>query len=202
MKLTALFLIMLALVTSGCSSLPPELREIGAPVIQTFEASPAVINAGDTASLRWSTSNSQSVSIDNGIGDVAINGTITVSPPTTTFYTLTAKNSMGTISARTQIIVQPAASSSAPQTAPRIILFTADRTSITKGEYATIRWTVQDSTSVTINPVGNVDSSGELRVYPSETTTFTLTASNTAGNSTMSQTVTVLGSTSQQSGKE
>ncbi|HAV10093.1 MAG TPA: hypothetical protein DCX22_00505 [Dehalococcoidia bacterium] len=178
-----------------------ELKELGTPVIQSFEATPAVINAGDVTSLRWNTINSQSVSIDNGIGDVAISGTLPISPTTTTFYTLTAKNSLGTATARTQIIVQTP-SVPTTSTTPRILLFISDRTTIMQGEHVTLKWNVTESSIVRITPIDSVNASGELRVYPTETTTFTLTASNSAGESTVSQKITVINPAAQEQGRE
>ena len=68
------------------------------PVISNFTADPTTINAGDSASLSWSIAGATSVSIDNGVGMVnATSGNITVTPSSTTTYTLSAANSAGTI---------------------------------------------------------------------------------------------------------
>ncbi len=67
---------------SGCS---------GTPVISSFEVSPSTINAGESATLSWGlVSNADSVEIDQGIGGVVTPGDISVSPSSTTTYTLTA----------------------------------------------------------------------------------------------------------------
>ena len=61
------------------------------PVIESFTASPATINAGQSATLTWGlVVGAQRAEIDQGIGGVATPGSIMVSPTTTTTYTLTA----------------------------------------------------------------------------------------------------------------
>lgn len=165
------------------------------PIVQTFEAAPALINVGDISSLRWDVSNAQSVNIDNGIGEVAISGTAPVSPNATTIYTLTAKNTFGIATASTKIIVRNVQSSqpiSPTSSAPKINLFLSDRLSILPGEYIVLRWDVLEATQVVLNPIGIVDTMGEIRVYPTKTTTYTLAATNAIGDSTASFTIIVL----------
>lgn len=60
------------------------------PVCDFFNASPTTITRGQSAELSWGTTNVTSASINNGIGDVAVDGSRTVSPTDTTTYTLTA----------------------------------------------------------------------------------------------------------------
>lgn len=68
---------------------------------------------------------------------------------------------------------------------PIITSFTAAPTSINTGDSATLTWSVQNATTVTIN---GVDHSGatSLTVSPLASTTYTLTALNTFGNATTS----------------
>jgi peptidoglycan-associated lipoprotein len=77
--------------------------------------------------------------------------------------------------------------------APVVSQFTAEPTSIQRGESSTLRWSVTgDVTSVSINQnIGTVQNNGERRVFPSESTTYTLTASGPGGNTTQSATVSV-----------
>lgn len=64
-------------------------------------------------------------------------------------------------------------------TDPQIVFFYADAQKRTQGEVTTLRWEVQDATSVIIEPsVGEVSGSGEIPVQPQETTIFTLYATN------------------------
>jgi peptidoglycan-associated lipoprotein len=83
-----------------------------------------------------------------------------------------------------------------PKPAPRapvVAQFTAEPTSIQRGQSSTLRWEVTgDVTSVSIdNAIGTVQNTGNRRVFPSDTTTYTLTASGPGGPATGSVTVTV-----------
>ena len=76
---------------------------------------------------------------------------------------------------------------------PIIHSFTADQAIITEGENTTLSWQVTDATTVTIDQgVGSVALSGSTSVYPAVTTTYTLTAINSAGSSTATVTITVI----------
>jgi len=163
------------------------------PKIIQFDASPSVINPGEAAYLRWSVSEADSVSIDNGIGSVALSGQIPVSPASTTFYNLTATNLAGQASARTQIIVQgttvePPTPTAAP---PTIVSFHADRQLITPGQSVTLSWEVSGATGVTITPMGQVNPRDTVAVQPISTTTYILTATNSTGTATAGITVNV-----------
>jgi Malectin domain/Viral BACON domain len=67
-----------------------------APTINSFTASQSIITAGQSVTFSWSTSNATSVSLNQGIGTVAVTGSTTVSPSATAFYTLTASSAAGT----------------------------------------------------------------------------------------------------------
>jgi peptidoglycan-associated lipoprotein len=71
--------------------------------------------------------------------------------------------------------------------------FTAEPTSIQRGQTSTLRWEVTGTvTSVSINQdVGTVQSTGSSRVSPSDSTTYTLTATGPGGSITGSATVNV-----------
>jgi peptidoglycan-associated lipoprotein len=75
--------------------------------------------------------------------------------------------------------------------APTVAQFTAEPSSIQRGQSATLRWEVSgDVTNVTINQsVGTVRSTGSQQVTPNNSTTYTLTA---AGSVTASATVSVV----------
>lgn len=73
----------------------------------TFVISPNNIVAGETATLTWSTSNAASVSIDQGIGSVALSGSRVVSPAVSTTYALTATNQTGSVVVVASISVGP-----------------------------------------------------------------------------------------------
>ena len=163
----------------------PPLCNPPLPVINSFTADPTSITAGESSTLSWSVSGATTVAIDQGVGNVGLTGTRTVSPTTTTTYTLEASNRAGNSTATVQVTV------SAPPL-PVINSFTADPTSILPGESSTLSWSVSGATAVTIDPdIGSVALSGTCTVSPTTTTTYTLEASNEAGSSTATVQVTV-----------
>lgn len=80
----------------------------------------------------------------------------------------------------------------APPAKPAISTFTAEPSSIQRGQSSTLRWNVSGADSITIdNGIGAVSASGTRQVFPSSTTRYTLTATNAGGTTTMSANVTV-----------
>src|SRR5215469_9371591 len=77
--------------------------------------------------------------------------------------------------------------------APTVAQFSAEPTSIQRGQSSTLRWDVAGSvTSVSIDQtIGTVQNTGNRRVFPSESTTYTLTATGPGGTTTASATVNV-----------
>jgi peptidoglycan-associated lipoprotein len=71
--------------------------------------------------------------------------------------------------------------------------FTAEPTSIQRGQSSTLRWQVNgNATAVSIDQtIGTVQNTGNRRVFPSESTTYTLTATGPGGTTTASATVSV-----------
>jgi hypothetical protein len=76
-----------------------------APAITVFGANPSIINSGATSTLSWNVAGANSISIDNGIGQVNASGTMTVSPGASTTYTISATNNNGTITRSTTTLV-------------------------------------------------------------------------------------------------
>jgi peptidoglycan-associated lipoprotein len=70
----------------------------------SISVSPSSVQAGQSASLTWQTSNATDVSID-GIGAVQPNGSQSVSPSDSTTYHLTAKGAGGTQEATARLTV-------------------------------------------------------------------------------------------------
>src|ERR1017187_5761424 len=81
-----------------------------------------------------------------------------------------------------------------PPAAPKIAQFTAEPSSIQRGETSMLRWEVSGAVpSVAINQgVGTVQAAGNSRVSPSSSTTYTLTATGPGGTQTASTTVSVV----------
>jgi peptidoglycan-associated lipoprotein len=75
---------------------------------------------------------------------------------------------------------------------PRIDTFVADPAAIQRGQSSTLRWTVANATNMTIDQgVGAVQANGTRQVNPTNSTTYTLSASGAGGMDTRSVTVTV-----------
>jgi hypothetical protein len=91
--------LLLATLVLGCQA---------PPLIVEFSATPSEISSGESAILFWSVTEATSISIDQGIDDVSAVGTQTVSPMTTTAYTLTASNAAGTVTKSVVITVTTA----------------------------------------------------------------------------------------------
>jgi peptidoglycan-associated lipoprotein len=78
---------------------------------------------------------------------------------------------------------------------PVINFFNAEPSTIDKGQGSSLRWSVTNATNITLDQgVGQVSPNGRRTVYPGDTTTYTLSASNSQGESTTG-TVTVTVST-------
>jgi peptidoglycan-associated lipoprotein len=74
---------------------------------------------------------------------------------------------------------------------PVINFFNAEPTTIDKGQGSSLRWSVNNATTLTIDQaIGQVSPNGRRTVYPADTTTYTLSAANSQGESTTA-TVTV-----------
>ncbi len=85
--------------------------------IRGFRADPSKIEAGQTATLRWSVDNAAAVGIDNGIGDqLEPRGQFEVTPAVTTTYTLRASDAQGNVVTKqvTVTVTPPEAVQEAP----------------------------------------------------------------------------------------
>jgi hypothetical protein len=199
-KLVPVFILAL-LVLAGCYAGSPITITGQQPVIESFNASPASISAGDLASLSWTVSGASEVSIDQGIGNVALTGSRAVSPSTTTVYTMTASNAYGSATATTEVIVTGTVTPPTSGGLPTINSFTAAPSIISLGDATNLSWSVSNATSVSINhDVGSVGSSGSIFVSPPTTTTYMLTATNAEGSLTATALVQVSGVPSPSSG--
>jgi peptidoglycan-associated lipoprotein len=85
---------------------PPPPPPPAAPTA-SIAVTPNSIQAGQSASLTWQTTNATDVSID-GIGAVQANGSQSVSPTDSTTYHLVAKGAGGTQEATARLTVTPA----------------------------------------------------------------------------------------------
>ncbi len=160
------------------------------PTISSFIATPQTLPAGGgSVTLSWHTTDAQTLTIDNGVGNVLNRTSISVNVSATTAFKLIATNIRGT----TQAIVLVTVNN--PTTAPFIGSFTATPSSVPSGgAWVTLNWNVNGATSVSLdNGVGSVTGLSTKQVWVSSQLTYTLTATNSVGSSFASLTVTVSG---------
>ena len=109
-------------VTPGSTPTPTPAT---APAINSFSANPTVIQLGGSAGLNWNVSGADTITIDNGVGNVTASGSRTVTPTKTTTYHLTATNKAGSTTAAATITVNAPIVDLQPPTAPIITSITA-----------------------------------------------------------------------------
>jgi hypothetical protein len=152
------------------------------PVNVYFSASPDLTPTGETT-LTWYTQNATSVSIDNGIGAVEVNGSRAVAVSETTTFTIIASGPLGTTTAETTVTIGYP---------PPIVTFTAEPEVIPAGGAATLAWDTENVDSCVIEP-GGIDctTAGPVEISPAETTDYLLTASGPGGSLQASVTVAI-----------
>ena len=104
-RIVVLGVLALLMVASGCKKKQPAPPPPPPPkaVSATLSANPTSIEAGQSATLTWSTENATDVALDGNKVDPS--GSQTVSPTQTTTYHLTAKGAAGTQEATAQVSV-------------------------------------------------------------------------------------------------
>jgi RHS repeat-associated protein len=154
------------------------------PPTVSINATPTSIITGQTSILSWSSTNAVTVTIDNNIGAVPANSSLTVKPTTTTTYTIYATGPGGTATASVTLTVTPPP--------PPIVTLTANPASIVQGSSSTLTWSSANATTLSIdNGIGAVNPTGSTLVSPNQTTTYTITATGPGGTATSRATVTV-----------
>jgi peptidoglycan/xylan/chitin deacetylase (PgdA/CDA1 family) len=153
-----------------------------------MSVNPTSVQNGSSAKLSWTSQNATAASIDNGVGSVGVNASTTVSPAQTTTYTGTfTNNGVGTTSCATTLAV-----TAVPTPKPVISSFSANPTSIAQGSSTQLSWVVSGASSTSISPTVGVVTGNSTTVSPTQTTTYTLTATNPGGSVTATTSVTVV----------
>ena len=154
------------------------------PVTVNISADPETIQLGESATLTWSSTHADTCIIEPGIGSVNVNGSILVSPTETTTYTISATGPGGTV---TDSIVITVNDTSAP-----LVSISADPETILSGVSSTLIWSSSNADTCVIEPgIGSVDVNGSTQVAPTQTATYTITATGPGGTATNDVTVTV-----------
>ncbi len=149
------------------------------PVCDSFTASPNSFNngVGGTVTLTWTTTNTDGVNINNGVGSfTASDGNTTVTVNDTTTFILTPIN--GSTFGQTCPVTVTVNDEPTPD--PIECTLTADDRNIDEGDDVTLTWTTDNATEVTIDQgIGDVvfDGSETVNNLRSDTT-FILTARN------------------------
>ena len=163
------------------------------PVISSFTATPSTLPfGGGSTNLAWSTSNTTSVSIDQGVGSVALSGNQNVTVLASKTFNITATGPGGTVTSSVSVTVN---SVPPPPPMPVISSFTATPSTLPYGGgTTTLSWDTSNGTTISIDQgIGSVAASGSRSsISVTTTTTFTITATNTSGSTTGNVTVTVL----------
>jgi len=143
-------------------------------------AEPSVVDPGQTSTMRWTSQNAYKAFLDNGIGEVNLDGTIVLAPSETTTYTLTIQGEGGIATASVTVTV--------PET-PEVIIAVFPNT-VEAGRPCMLSWTSRNADGAFLdNEIGAVAPSGSIEVCPSETTTYTITATGNGGRATTGQVI-------------
>lgn len=147
-------------------------------MISAFTASSlSLAPGGGEVVLAWQQLGATELAIDNGVGSVVGRASVNVAIADTTTFTLTATNAAGTAEARVTVDVAVA-------TEPPVIrLLTATPAELPMGGGTTrLQWNVDAASRLEIAPnVGDVTGSTQVDVRLTESTRFTLTATNPKG---------------------
>jgi outer membrane protein OmpA-like peptidoglycan-associated protein len=156
------------------------------PQIVTFVATPQNISPGQSTKICWQVNGSTSIDITPGVGsNLNANDCATVTPATTTTYTLTATNGTGQIQGNVTVNVGTV----------QILSFTASPSNTpAAGTPVVLSWQTANATSVVL--IGgdvapqSLPANGTFTVNPISNQTYTLTAYGPGGQ-TVSVTISV-----------
>ncbi|MDB5189717.1 MAG: outer membrane protein [Parcubacteria group bacterium] len=149
---------------------PPSGPEAGCIALTASTNGP--ISPGAAVTLTWETLNTNSITIDNGVGTFntasSSTGHVVVNPTTTTTYTGTVSNGTQSIHCKASVTVVPTTTGGSS-----CIALTADRATVTATDNAVVlKWTV-DAPSVTIDGVGTfTTATGTVTVNPTVDTIY------------------------------
>ena len=150
----------------------------------SINAQPDTIYKGGTSMLVWNSTHAETLTIDNGLGSVLADGSMEISPPETTIYTITAVGPGGTSTATVTVTVTPA---------PPEVVFLADPENILPGNSTTLIWNTINADTCEISPgIGAVETDGFFEVIPTETTTYTITVNGPGGETSGEITVKIV----------
>jgi peptidoglycan-associated lipoprotein len=113
----ALFGMLLAVVAFGAACKKPVVQAPPPPPVEappparptvTLQASPTLVQKGESATLTWSSTNATSLNLSPGVGSVTAEGSSRVTPSDSTTYTITATGPGGSADATARVSVASA----------------------------------------------------------------------------------------------
>ena len=158
----------------------------------SLTAVPSTLAAGASTTLTWASQDATACTASGGwSGTQQVNGSITISPTSTTGYTITCTNAYGSGHAAVLVTVQ---ASGTGTTAPTVSLAPTSA-QITVGSTSTLQWSSTNASSCTASGgwKGTEAASGSHTVKPAKTTVYVLTCSSAGGSTQASATVAVDG---------
>jgi OOP family OmpA-OmpF porin len=148
---------------------------------------PGSITNGETATLKWTSSNTTTCDIQPGIGAVNTDGSMTVSPVADTSYYLSCNGPGGTTTSSANITV---AAMAVPTPTSSL---SVTPLSIKRGETTTLTWNAQNVTNCDLQPgIGQVAAEGVKDITPTVNTTYLLNCSGPGGATSSTANVTVV----------
>ena len=140
-----------------------------------LSVNPATVQRGQQTTLTWNTSYANTVTINQGIGPVPLDGNRNVTINNSKTFTLAASNSGGdSTQCTTQVYVV--------QDSPLTCDLDVDDSRVTRGDEVTLSWYTDNADTVTINHgIGSVSLDGNQKVIINDDATFTLTATDING---------------------
>jgi hypothetical protein len=174
-----------------------------APVTAQLSASQTGTTCGQSSTLNWEATDAADTSITN-VGTVPSNGNRTVSPTHTTTYELVAKGPGGEVSSSTTVNVNAQPTAVLTLSQPEVTYHKiGDK--VVKQDSATLRWSTSNGNTVTLEPLGDVATSGSQNIEATtdqtstgpidRDITYTLNVANACGgNATRTATLHIVGS--------
>jgi hypothetical protein len=161
-------------LSNGCGAVRSETVRVTVmayPAV-SFQAARSCIAPGESTTLTWNVKGADEISIEGIATSLPANGSLSVSPGSSTDYRLHATNAAGTSTVTATVEVTPLPT----------VLFDVYPRSIEQGESVTLSWNVTDANTIQIAPIGAVIESDRQEVKPDESTRYVLTATSYSGS--------------------
>ena len=158
-------------------AVPPVTSNVEAPAV-SFSADPVAIQRGQSTTLSWDASNSDTVQLEPNLGSVEPQASRTVTPQGDATYTLVATGPGGTVRHTVNVRVTDAPP---PPAAPTASLM-AGATTLERGSTTTLTWSSSNATELRLEPgIGVVSAQGSRNVVPDEDVIYRLVATGPGG---------------------